>query len=189
MKLLVIGAHHGTGALVVAEARARGHEVTAFVGDVLDGESVRAAVVDQDAVISLLGPREGSPPDLCSLGTRHIVDAMRAAGASRLLAVTGAMIGHPHEHLGLLYRAIETFIPHEVLDDRRRSEAIIQESGLRWTLVRPTRLTDGPATGTVRAGEDLRVGALAHVSRADVAAFLVDALEADAWVQRGVVLE
>src|SRR2546422_6167655 len=32
-----------------------------------------------------------------------------------------------------------------------RSEDVLRDSGLDWTIVRPPRLTSGPATGTYRA--------------------------------------
>lgn len=188
---LVVGAHHGTGALVVQAARAVGVHVDAFVGDVLDHDAVLRALSGHDAVISLLGPRAGagpeSPVDLCSRGTANIVGAMTATGVQRLVVVTGAMIGHDPVHLGLLHRTIQHFVPHELLDDRRASEAIVVDSDLQWTIVRPPRLTDG-ADGPVQVDIDLDVGALAHVSRASLAAFIVHEVVACRWVHQGVVV-
>ena len=176
MRLLVIGAHHGVGAQAVRLARARGMEVTPFEGDVLDAQAVAAAIAGQDAVISTLGPRKGSARDLCSRGTQNIVAAMKTHGVQRLVQVTGAMIGHPRHRLGLVYRMICAMVPDEQLADRRLQERLVMESGLSWTLVRPTRLTDAPARGAWRDGEGERVGAFAHIARADVADALVRAV-------------
>ena len=49
-------------------------------------------------------------------------------------------------------------------------------SGLAWTILRPTRLTNGRATGRYRRDGAAVVGALAHISRADVAAAIASAL-------------
>jgi putative NADH-flavin reductase len=74
MKLLVFGATGGTGSRLVDQALQQGHEVTAFArdparihlkhdhlrvvtGDVLDRDSVNAAVEGQDGVLSALGTR------------------------------------------------------------------------------------------------------------------------------------
>lgn len=179
MRVLVVGAHHGVGAHVVRIARERGMDVTPFDGDVLDAEAVARAVGGQEAVISTLGPRKGSAPDLCSRGTRNIVSAMEATGVDRLVQVTGAMIGHPRKKLGLLYRGILALVPKEQIEDRRLQERIVVDSGLDWTLVRPTRLTDEPPRGRWRDADDAHVGALAHIARADVAEALVRALERD----------
>lgn len=74
MKLLVFGASGGTGSRLVQQALEQGHMVTAFArdpakilvthanlrvvrGDILDSDSVDAAVAGQDGVLSALGTR------------------------------------------------------------------------------------------------------------------------------------
>jgi uncharacterized protein YbjT (DUF2867 family) len=97
VKILVLGASQGTGALCVKGALAKGHAVSAFArtpskldvtdphlkkvkGDFHDASSVRAAVKDRDAVIicgsstTLKGFKE--KPDYFSSGTKHCIDAM-----------------------------------------------------------------------------------------------------------------
>lgn len=62
--------------------------------------------------------------------------------------------------------------------DLRRMESILHEAPeVRWTIVRPTRLTDKPARDQVRSqvGRDVR-GSF-QISRANVARFLLDAAE------------
>jgi putative NADH-flavin reductase len=189
MRVLVIGAHHGVGAHVVRTARERGMDVTAFEGDVLETEAVARAVAGHDAVISTLGPGKGSAPDLCSRGTRNIVTAMKAKGVRRLVQVTGAMIGHPKDKLGLVYRMIVAVVPEAQLGDRRLQEQIVTSSELEWTLVRPTRLTDGPARGRWRDADDARIGAFAQIARADVADALVRAVERADAVGRAWTLQ
>ncbi|MFO0677018.1 MAG: NAD(P)H-binding protein [Polyangiaceae bacterium] len=189
MRLLVIGAHHGVGEHVVETARRRGFDVTEFAADVLDAQAVSRAVSGHDAVVSTLGPRRDSPPALCSEGTRNVVDAMKAHGVRRLVQVTGAMIGHPRTRLGLVYRTIAAFVPKAQIEDRRTQERLVVESGLAWTLVRPTRLTDGPPRGRWREGEDERVGAFASIARRDVASAIVSALEDEGTVGKSITLQ
>jgi len=74
VKLLVFGATGGTGRCLVQQALAQGHTVTAFArepakfhlvgdnlrvvrGDILQADSVEAAVAGHDAVLSALGTR------------------------------------------------------------------------------------------------------------------------------------
>ena len=189
MRVFVLGAHHGVGALAVAQLRACGHDVTPFEGDVLDAEAVARAVIGHDAVVSTLGPRAGSPADLCARGTRNVVDAMKAGGVRRIVQVTGAMIGHPHTHLGWLYRFIASRVPAAALDDRRTQERLVTSSGLDWTLLRPTRLSNGAPRGVWRTSSTEKVGALAHIARADVAAAIVRALEDTAAIGRADTLQ
>jgi putative NADH-flavin reductase len=58
-------------------------------------------------------------------------------------------------------------------------ERIVVASGLDWTIVRPPRLTNGPLTGRYRVENGRLPGrsALASISRADVAHFLLSELE------------
>lgn len=58
--------------------------------------------------------------------------------------------------------------------DLAEMEDVLRDSGLDWTVVRPPRLTDKPATGHYRTavGQNVRRGAL--ISRADVAGFMLD---------------
>ena len=56
-------------------------------------------------------------------------------------------------------------------------------SGLRWTLVRPPRLVDGPATGRVEHHAH-RSTRSTRITRADLAAFVADVLEQDLYEQQ-----
>lgn len=207
MNLLVLGGSRGTGRLAVEEASRQGHRVTALVrrrppdvepggvtwltGDALDGDAVSAAVAGQEAVLSTLGPGAGSPPDLCARATRLLVDAMRRHGVRRIVMVTGALVGHPADRLGLVYRMMLAWNPpalRAVLEDRRLAERILRESGLDWTLVRPPRLTDGPARGRCRYGEELRLSSFSSIPRAELARFAVEVLGQAAWSGRAVAV-
>jgi putative NADH-flavin reductase len=60
-----------------------------------------------------------------------------------------------------------------VAADMRGAEEEIRESGLDWTIMRPPRLTSGPATGTYRTAVDRNVHRGVTVSRADLAAYML----------------
>ena len=61
--------------------------------------------------------------------------------------------------------------------DKAAGEEVITSSGLDWTIVYPAGLTDGPRTGTARVGERLSMSGFPTVSRADVAAVLLQQLD------------
>ncbi len=52
--------------------------------------------------------------------------------------------------------------------------------------MKPPRLTDGPAAGRVRAPAGVRVGLLSRISRADLAAFMLDEIERGTFVRQRV---
>ena len=189
MRLLVIGAHHGVGAHLLRLAGAAGHDAAGFEGDVLDAATTERAVAGRDAVLSTLGPRRGSADGLCSRGTANIVAAMRSGGVRRLIQVTGAIIGHPRRNLGLFYRTIAAMVPARALADRREQERLVMTSGLDWTLIRPTRLTDAAPRGRWRDSPHARVAAFAHIARADVAAAMLRALADEATIGQALTLQ
>ncbi len=61
--------------------------------------------------------------------------------------------------------------------DKERQEALVSASDLDWTIIRPARLTNGSATGRLRAQPRLRISIRDSVSRADVAQFVLAELE------------
>jgi len=60
------------------------------------------------------------------------------------------------------------------VEAKRDADAALRASGLAWTIIRPGRLTDDPATGLVALGPDVERG---DVTRADVAAVLAALLD------------
>lgn len=192
--VLIIGASRGIGFEAVKAALAAGHRVRAFSrsgvpledpalesvhGDALDGIAVGRAVEGVDAVIQVLGaPKRPDVyiggTDLFSKSTRVLVDAMRAKGPKRLIVVTGLGAGDSRGHGGFFYdRILFAAVLERVYRDKDVQEMIVRRSGLDWTIVRPGKLDDRPATGRVRALVDPKDWRAGPVSRADVGAFLV----------------
>jgi putative NADH-flavin reductase len=206
LRVLVVGATGGTGRELVQQALARGLAVTAFVrnperlaiehpaltvvqGDVLDAASLARAAQGQDAVLCALGhKRFYAAPFLLSQGTRHLLAAMASSGARRLVCTTTLGLGDSAGRLGLLYTFFVTpFVLPLYFWDKTRQERLLAASGLDWVIVRPGALTNGPRRGTLRHGQG--VGSLlltVSVSRADVAAFMLDQLADDHYLHRAV---
>lgn len=202
-KLLVLGATGGTGRLIVSQAIARGHDVTALVrspekatglagariaiGDARDEAALRQALTGQDVVISAIGTPMSPFREvrLLSETTRALVAAMRAEGVSRLVAIIGIGAGDSAGHGGFAFdHLILPLLLRNVYADKNRQEAIIRQSGLAWTLVRPSVLNDKPGRGPVRALEDLSGFHGGTISRADVASFVLDVAETASFVHR-----
>lgn len=206
-KIMVLGASGGTGRLIVGQALSRGYEVTALVrlpcngsdvagarrviGDARDETALREALKGCDAVVSALGT-PASPfreVTLLSTATRALVSAMKAEGVSRLLAITGIGAGDSRGHGGFLFdRLIYPLLLRHVYADKDRQESIIRNSGLDWTLVRPTILNDRPGRGAVRAVTDLSDVRGGTISRQDVAAFVLDEVRSATWRHQAPLL-
>jgi putative NADH-flavin reductase len=207
MKVLVIGGTRGIGREVVAAAHAAGHELTLLArhaewislpvtgvrvvaGDAGDADDVDRAVAGQDAVVwtAGVGPTR-RPVHLFSRSTQFLLAAMARHRVRRLVCVTGIGAGDSRGHGGLFYdRIVQPLFMKTVYEDKDRQEAMLRASDVDWTIVRPGTLTNGPATGLVRALTDLSGVTAGKVSRADVAAFIVENLETGEFRKTAVLL-
>jgi uncharacterized protein YbjT (DUF2867 family) len=80
-------------------------------------------------------------------------------------------------------------VGREIHRDKARQEAVLRESDLRWTIVRPAQLTNGPATGRYRVFTDLTGTVATRISRADVAEFLVRQVASDEYQGKALVIK
>ena len=194
MKLLVLGANGRTGRLVVEQALAAGHTVTAFVrdsaklqmtgeqlavanGDARDVDSLLAALEGQDAVINTIG---GGERNLVTTSTAAIVVAMEKRGVTRIV-VMSTFIATPNFRPTGMMRLFPRLVRGIAKDDLAGVK-LLQVSRLDWTIVYPTLLKNRPGNGFRLVGPDETVTAKNHVNRADVAECLLDAL-----VDRGTI--
>ena len=201
MKLIIFGATGSVGRHLVEQAWAQGHQVTAFVrdpsaldaphqdlalqvGDVFDREAVADAVRGQDAVLIALGA--GRKGTVRSVGTGHIIAAMKRHGVRRLICQSTLGAGDSRPLLTFFWKRIMFgLLLREAYADHEAQEALVRNSGLDWTIVRPGAFTDGPVTGAYKHGfppteTDLEL----KISRADVASFMLRQLTGTAYLHR-----
>ena len=178
---------------VVRNPKKLSPEIRAIMADLAasDPVAIDSAIEGTDAVLSALGPRSISEAGITSQGTRAIVQAMKAVGVRRVVVVSASPVStipspgrpKPPKHdpgdgffmrnlAAPLVKAI--FRKHYV--DLALMEAILRDSGLAWTVVRPPRLTDRPLSGAYRTayGQNLPRGL--SISRADVAHLMLRVL-------------
>jgi len=199
MRVLVFGASGRTGRLVVEESLERGHQVLAFVrdpakldlshpqltavqGDVRSATAVDRAVQSADAVVSVIGPKSpGSGENVCSVGIANIVDSMSKHGVKRLVCLSD--YGNGETRTKGLYARFLWLTIRAHLEDKERMEKIVKSSGLDWTIVRPTILTDEGKTGAYRVGTEIRVGLYPKISRHDLADFISKQITDDSFIR------
>lgn len=204
MNVLVFGAAGKTGKAVVEQAVAAGHEVTAFVrnaaegtapnvrmavGDATNRANVDAAMREQEAVIDTIG---GKTPykttTLESSAASTIIASMQANGVRRLLAMSMLGIGESKENTSIYVRLLVSTFLRGADKDKIAMEAEVQTSGLDWTIFRPAILTDDAATGSVRVYSS-ETGEKAHeITRADLAAFMVEQLSSSQYAHQSITV-
>jgi len=206
MRIIVYGATGGLGQEVIAEGLAAGHTMTAFVrgpnarlpehprlrvvhGDALQAHTVTQAIRDHDAVVSALGVKTSralrSPSTTISAATRNIVNAMQQHHVPRLLFVSSFGV---HQNVFWPEKLLLHTLLKNLFQDIPAQEALIRGSTLDWTIIRPARLTSGPKTGTYRANEHLNINPLSHISRSDVADYIISSIAKPETAHRTPVL-
>lgn len=215
MKLFIVGSTGPTGLCLVDQALARGHEVITVVrspakmtiqhqnlkvveGSVLQESAMVPHMKGCDAVVSAIGGKNGTfnPCTIYTASGGAIVKAMREAGVKRLVVCT-AWATKDHPELPLLWRWVfrYTFI-RNVLGDMGEFEdyLALQCQDLNITVVRPGVLSNAPATGKQpnTALDKYSVGGAwilgGSISRADVAAFMLDCLDKSDYDNKSVAI-
>jgi hypothetical protein len=113
-------------------------------------------------------------------GTANILAAMRASNVHRLVAVQGFHLVFPGDPNNLGKHIVSAFLHLRSPSLVRRSRALglmLQRThDIDWTLIRVPRVVDGNPTQAARTGS-LRLGPSSSVTRGDVVALMLDALE------------
>jgi uncharacterized protein len=193
MKIAVYGATGQVGSRVVAEARERGHDVTALsrrggsgvtAGDAADLDHVRGVAASHDIVVSALGPSRipGEDPYAYAGIVRGL---MSAVGATRLVVVGGA--GSLFATPGVRLLDTPDFPEMYKAEGLAGAQALdaLREAGpeLDWTYLSPApEMGPGVGTGTYVSGLDEPVGY--SISFDDYAVALVDEIERPAHRRR-----
>lgn len=107
-------------------------------------------------------------------GSLKSAEAAQRAGIERFVQISAIGVDDPlPEGTGEVWRAY--------VEAKRDADAALRDSGLAWTIIRPGRLTDDPATGRVALGPDVARG---DVTRADVAAVVAAVLDAPGSIRK-----
>ena len=196
MKVAIAGGHGKVGRHLIAKLREEGEEVRSLdrkaeYGDELkeagaepvvcdlekDGlEQIAEALAGVDAAVFAVGAGPGSGSErkwtIDYAGALKLAAAARIAGVGRYVIVS-SMRADPD------VEGDDTFAVY--LRAKGAADREVRGSGLGFTVVRPTALTDEPGSGRVQIGESLERG---EISREDVAAVLAACLREPGTIGR-----
>jgi uncharacterized protein YbjT (DUF2867 family) len=204
MKVVVFGSTGHTGQQLVEQLVQAGHEVTAFArtptkvntfdgkvtvtqGDALDLASIREAVKGQDAVFHALAPSVFKKSDIQTIFANNLVKAMEAEGVKRLIMLSAQGSGDSASEASLMVKFVSKILLKKFFIDKGQAEAIIINSPLIYTLVRPAILLNGKARGGVKASIK-RSHLKQSINRADVAAFMIEQLRNSEWERKSPLI-
>ena len=207
MRILVLGANGAVGQLAIDELLRANHEVKALVRNastlpmkhqrltIVQGDPTNAADLEwllagQDAVLSTLGARTNKRTSLRADVARNLVTGMEKHGVPKLVWLDGAGVGSSKEFVQrssfFFGRIVMPLFLNHMYADAAIADDLIEKSGCEWVIVRPMSFTNGAKTGniTVVTNMSLTVKLRLRISRADVAAFLVEQLVGDDYVRQ-----
>lgn len=203
MKIIVFGATGGVGKWVLEQGLKAGHEITAFVrtpqkvtithenlavvqGDAFDKEAVSAAIAGHEAVISCLGSSKGmkKTTELREM-VKNIAEGMTENHVSRIIYTASA--GVHKELTGVAGKAMMLLLKNPLVD-HRAAIAHITAHNLTYTIAPPMGLTDKEFTGTYRESKKAVPEKSSTISRADVAHFILKALQNPSYENTSVGL-
>jgi putative NADH-flavin reductase len=205
MKLAIFGATGKTGIELVKQALEQRHAVTAFVrdparlevedeglamatGDVFDPTSVAQVIQEQDAVICALGTGSDlKKTTVRTTGTINIISGMKKNDVKRLIVITAMGVGESWNSLSLVNKIFFATLLKSSRDDHESQESAVKESGLEWTIVRPSGLTDTPKTGNYEVGENI-LAVTSKISRADVADLIIKELAHNTRIGKAITI-
>ena len=206
MHLAIFGSTGPTGRTLVSQALDRDHDVTAVARDPAAVEAtgarlqvVRADVLDRssfdgvlngvDAVLSAIGTHGRQPTTVYSVGAANIRDAMHHAGVQRFIGISALPVTRRTE-LGPAERWIAvpflSMFFGEMYADMTRMEQVLRDSDLDFTIMRPPQLTNKRATGNYRTAINQHLPRARKISRADLAAEMLQVIPQQQTV-RGTV--
>ena len=154
---------------------------TALVADVeaLGADEMADRLRGQDAVVWSAGAGGGNP------GRTYAVDrdaAIRSMAAAATAGTTRYVM------VSYFYRRPDHGVPQDspffpYAEAKAAADSHLRETGLEWTILGPSSLTDDPGTGRITTGEGVTPS---RVSRDDVAAVAAYVLEHPATIGRTI---
>ena len=204
MNLVLFGATGKTGLEVVKQSLAKGDVVTAFVrdpsklelehenlkviqGDIFEVASVGQAIQGQDAVVCALGSSELKKTTVRAEGTKNIIQGMKENKVKRLVIISAMGVGESWDTLSGINKFFFATLLKSSREDHEAQEAAVKESGLDWTIIRPSGLVDTPRTGEYDFGENIPAKT-SKIARADVADLILKELEQNTNIGKALTI-
>lgn len=203
-KIALLGATGQTGSIFLEKALEQGYTVKALVrninkiaiaherlhviqGNVLNLTDVEKLIQDATVVVSLFGHVKGSPEWLQRDGTKNIVSAMQKEGVNKIISLSGGGLPFPEKDepkfIDKMIRFVMKIAVPKILNDAIAHHKVLENSGLKWVIVRGPRLTNDPLKGTYRVGW-VGVNASTKIARGDLASFILQQVESDEFIHK-----
>ncbi|KAJ5900372.1 uncharacterized protein N7473_004442 [Penicillium subrubescens] len=207
MRVLVIGGNGETGRFVIDEALQRGIKVTALIRNpstlpgkegltIVKGTPVEPSNIERafnavkgdlpTAVIVTLASPKVKGTRIMTTAHENLIAAMKSHRVSKIATLSSFGVGSSFPNITVLMRfAISRTSLGHTFEDHHQVDETLKKSGLQFVLFRAARLTMAKKAPVQFFGDDGKglgvFAGLGGISRASVAACLVDAAEKSTW--------
>lgn len=208
MKVFLFGATGGTGHEVLIKLLEQKHQVIVLArnpdalsisdknlkvvkGSIYNPETWQGELAKCDLVISALGAGASrKPTDIYSKGGQQIISAMRKTNKKRIITLTAAAFDPTEpQYNSFLLKYIVRPLFHNIYSDMQQWEAILENSkDIDWTIVRPSRLTNGQEKDNYRVQQNHCPKGGGKISRKDLADFITKQINSDKYIHQKVAI-
>jgi uncharacterized protein YbjT (DUF2867 family) len=203
MNILILGAAGRTGTLLVNQAVAAGHTVTAFihketnslsniknvhviVGDARNVTELEKALHGQDVVISTLGSSKPSD-QVINKSIESLITASKTARVKRVIQMSSFLVSNNFRPNPVIKFVLK--LMGGIVSDFQTGEERLRSSDLEYTIVYATRLTNDPLNPHYIVIDNAdSVGPNQSISRTDVAEFLLKQVSDKTYVGKSVLI-
>ena len=117
---------------------------------------------------------------------RAIVAVAEQGGPERMIMLSSFAV--ERDRLTPISKLVTRLAMGDQIKDKVAGEEVLRASGLDWTIVYATKLTNGPKTEPRVVPETRKVGMSQKISRANVASFLLQAATDTLYSRRSVTI-
>ena len=192
--VIVFGATGKTGACICTELENNNIPYSVFVrkesskkitdtsikiitGDVLNAQDVQLAFIDKKYtdVIVALGSKDLKKSNIRSIGTKHIVNAIKDTQPNTPIHIISALgVGNSWDQLKGPAKLMCKVLISNTMKDHNKQEEFVTNNTYPYHIIRPVGLKDGDSTGVHVQNEGYLPSN--SIQRVDVAQFLVQSL-------------
>ena len=210
MKITIFGSTGFVGKVLIKKAIAAGYQVKTLArnpekleeikdkieiikGSVFESSSVEAAIVGAEAVISTIGPPQTGKsfdPYQYEKAMKEIVRIMDLKGIKRYIHIGGAAHqGGENEIWNFNRKFLRLFLNllgKQILVAKHLEWEVLKTSDLDWTLVRPPRIANEPASGNISVDEKNLKNL--KVSVGDLTDFILQQISSKEWIRKAPLI-
>jgi putative NADH-flavin reductase len=209
MKITIFGSTGFVGRVLIKKAIAAGYQVKTLArnpekleeikdkieiikGSVFESSSVEAAIEGAEIVLSTIGPPPGKfcDPYQYENAMKNIVRIMDIKGIKRYIHIGGAAHrGGENEIWNFNRKFLRLFLKlfgKQIMVAKHLEWEVLKSSNLDWTLVRPPRIANEPASGNISVDEkDLKN---LKVSVGDLTDFILLQINSKEWIRKAPLI-